>query len=66
MFPCPRLGVLVGSLLVARLRVPPLASSPERAPAVLADLGASIGLPILGATLLLVSAPCQPGFSSAG
>ncbi len=35
---------LAAALLVARLRVPPLASSPERAPAVLAGLGASIRL----------------------
>jgi Major Facilitator Superfamily/Cyclic nucleotide-binding domain len=38
-------GLDVGAaLLVAGLRVPPLASSPERAPAVLTDLGASIRL----------------------
>src|SRR5215475_119042 len=35
---------LAATLLVAPLRVPPLASSPERAPAVLAGLGASIRL----------------------
>jgi MFS family permease len=40
---CAGLG-LVAALLVAWLRVPPLASSPERAPAVLAGLGASIRL----------------------
>ena len=40
---CAGLG-LAATLLVARLRVPPLASSPERAPAVLADLGTSIRL----------------------
>jgi hypothetical protein len=40
---CAGLG-LVAALLVAGLRVPPLASSPERAPAMLADLGASIRL----------------------
>ncbi len=40
---CAGLG-LAAALLVARLRVPPLASSPERAPAVLAGLGASIRL----------------------
>src|SRR5215471_13839319 len=40
---CAGLG-LAAALLVARLRVPPLASSPERAPAVLADLGTSIRL----------------------
>jgi Cyclic nucleotide-binding domain len=40
---CAGLG-LAAALLVAGLRVPPLASSPERAPAVLAGLGASLGL----------------------
>ncbi len=40
---CAGLG-LAAALLVARLRVPPLASSPERAPAVLAGLGGSIRL----------------------
>jgi len=40
---CAGLG-LAATLLVAGLRVPPLASSPERAPAVLADLGTSIRL----------------------
>jgi MFS family permease len=40
---CAGLG-LVAALLVAGLRVPPLASSSERAPAVLAGLGASIRL----------------------
>jgi MFS family permease len=40
---CAGLG-LVAALLVARLRVPPLASSPEPARAVLADLGTSIRL----------------------
>src|SRR5262249_50545807 len=35
---------LAAALLVALLRVPPLASSPEQAPAVLAGLGASIAL----------------------
>ena len=40
---CAGLG-LAAALLVARLRVPPLASSPGRAPAVLADLGTSIAL----------------------
>ena len=40
---CAGLG-LVAALLVAGLRVPPLASSPERAPAMLADLGTSIRL----------------------
>ena len=40
---CAGLG-LAATLLVARLRVPPLASSPKRAPAVLADLGTSIRL----------------------
>ena len=38
---CAGLG-LAAALLVARLRVPPLASSPEAAPAVLADLGTSV------------------------
>jgi len=37
-------GLGLAALMVARLRVPPLASSPERAPAVLADLGTSIRL----------------------
>ena len=40
---CAGLG-LAATLLVAGLRVPPLASSPERASAVLADLGTSIRL----------------------
>jgi MFS family permease len=40
---CAGLG-LAATLLVAGLRVPPLASAPERAPAVLAGLGASIRL----------------------
>jgi Cyclic nucleotide-binding domain/Major Facilitator Superfamily len=40
---CAGLG-LAAALLVAGLRVPPLASSPEAAPAVLAGLGASIRL----------------------
>jgi MFS family permease len=40
---CACLG-MVATLLVARLRVPPLASSPERAPPVLADLGKSLRL----------------------
>jgi MFS family permease len=40
---CAVLAV-AAALLVARLRVPPLASSTERAPAVLADLGAGIRL----------------------
>ena len=40
---CTGLG-LAAALLVAGLRVPPLASSPERAPAVLAGLGTSLGL----------------------
>ena len=40
---CAGLG-LAAALLVAGLRVPPLASSPGRAPAVLAGLGASIRL----------------------
>src|SRR5215467_13035785 len=40
---CAGLG-LAAALLVARLRVPPLASPQGRAPAVLADLGASIRL----------------------
>jgi len=40
---CAGLG-LTAALLVAGLRVPPLASSPKRVPAVLGDLGASIGL----------------------
>jgi MFS family permease len=40
---CAGLG-LAAALLVAGLRVPPLASSPEQAPAVLAGLGASIRL----------------------
>jgi Cyclic nucleotide-binding domain len=40
---CAGLG-LAAALLVAGLRVPPLASSPEAAPAMLADLGASIRL----------------------
>ena len=40
---CAGLG-LAAALLVFRLRVPPLASSPGRAPAVLAGLGASIRL----------------------
>jgi MFS family permease len=40
---CAGLGV-AAMLLVARLRVPALASSPERAPAVLADLGESLRL----------------------
>jgi len=40
---CAGLG-LAAALLVAGLRVPPLASAPEAAPAVAADLGASIGL----------------------
>jgi MFS family permease len=40
---CAGLG-LAAALLVARLRVPPLASSAGRSPAVLADLGASIRL----------------------
>jgi MFS family permease len=40
---CAGLG-LAAALLVAGLRVPPLASSPERAPAVLAGLGTSIAL----------------------
>ena len=38
---CAGLG-LAATLLVAGLRVPPLASAPERTPAVLADLGATI------------------------
>ena len=40
---CAGLG-LAAALLVAGLRVPPLASAPEAAPAVLADLGKSLGL----------------------
>jgi MFS family permease len=40
---CAGLG-LAAALLVAGLRVPPLASSPKRVPAVLGDLGASIRL----------------------
>jgi MFS family permease len=40
---CAGLG-LAATLLVARLRVPPLASSPEAAPAVLADLVKSLRL----------------------
>jgi len=40
---CAGLG-LAATLLVAGLRVPPLASSPEAAPAVLAGLGKSLGL----------------------
>jgi MFS family permease len=40
---CAGLGV-AAMLLVARLRVPPLASSPEHAPAVLADLRESLRL----------------------
>jgi hypothetical protein len=40
---CAGLG-LAAALLVAGLRVPPLASSPEAAPAALAGLGASLGL----------------------
>jgi MFS family permease len=40
---CAGLG-LAAVLLVARLRVPPLASAPERAPAIRAGLGASIRL----------------------
>ena len=40
---CAGLGV-AATLLVAGLRVPPLASAPERAPAVLAGLGKSIRL----------------------
>jgi hypothetical protein len=40
---CAGLG-LAAALLVAGLRVPPLASAPEAAPAVLAGLGASIAL----------------------
>jgi hypothetical protein len=40
---CAGLG-LAAALLVAGLRVPPLASAPEAAPAVLADLGTSLAL----------------------
>jgi MFS family permease len=40
---CAGLG-LAAALLVVRLRVPPLASSPQAAPAVLADLRKSLGL----------------------
>jgi MFS family permease len=40
---CAGLG-LAAALLVAGLRVPPLASAPQRAPAVLEGLGAGIGL----------------------
>ena len=40
---CAGLG-LAAALLVAGLRVPPLASSPEAAPAVLAGLGENLGL----------------------
>jgi MFS family permease len=40
---CAGLG-LAAALFVARLRVPPLASAPERAPPVLAGLGTSIAL----------------------
>jgi MFS family permease len=42
---CAGLGV-AAMLLVARLRVPPLASSPERAPAVVADLRESLRLTV--------------------
>jgi len=52
---CAGLG-LAAALLVARLRVPPLASSPERAPAVLADLGASIRLTVRQSRLRLMLA----------
>ena len=56
---CAGLG-LAAMLLVVSLRVPPLASSPEQAPAVLANLGTSIGLlaraPRLRLTLALLTA----------
>jgi MFS family permease len=56
---CAGLG-LAAMLLVVSLRVPPLASSPEQSPAVLANLGTSIGLlaraPRLRLTLALLTA----------
>jgi len=56
---CAGLG-LAAMLLVVSLRVPPLASSPEQPPAVLANLGTSIGLlaraPRLRLTLALLTA----------
>jgi hypothetical protein len=52
---CAGLG-LAAALLVAGLRVPPLASSAERAPAALADLGKSIRLTARQPRLRLVAA----------
>jgi Major Facilitator Superfamily/Cyclic nucleotide-binding domain len=56
---CAGLG-LAAALLAARLRVPPLASAPQAAPAVLAGLGQSLGLmgrqPRLRLMLALLSA----------
>src|SRR5262249_39059946 len=53
---CAGLG-LTAALLVAGLRVPPLASSPKRVSAVLGDLGASIGLAAHQPRLRLMLAP---------
>jgi hypothetical protein len=52
---CAGLG-LAAMLLVAGLRVPPLASAPERAPAVLAGLGESIQLTVRQPRLRLMLA----------
>jgi MFS family permease len=52
---CAGLG-LAAALLVARLRVPPLASAPERTPAVLAGLGESIRLTVRQPRLRLMLA----------
>src|SRR5262249_48407065 len=52
---CPGLG-LAAALLVAGLRVPPLASSAEPAPAALADLGKSIRLTARQPRLRLMAA----------
>src|SRR5438477_3640084 len=52
---CAGLGI-AATLLVARLRVPPLASLPEQAPAVLADLSESIRLTVRQPRLRLMLA----------
>jgi len=53
---CAGLG-LAAALLVAGLRVPPLASAPEAAPAVLADLGTSLALMGRRPRLLVLDEP---------